>query len=163
MLSYLSLLLLLSWAGFCAVEDARYKRIDNRLVLVGAVMAILHLLVWQQSITAARPVDVLLASGLALLFTLPGYLTGRIGAGDVKLLVVLALASDSLFLLFSLAGATLGIVLWLLLAPALWPRLPSALQAAMPMLAPPSKVLPYAPFVFFGMLLALLFGRSLAW
>lgn len=156
MWSYLSLLLLLAWAALCAVGDARYKRIDNRLVLVGAVVSILSLLVWQRSLTGATPGETLLSCALALLFALPGYWTRRFGAGDVKLLLVLALASDSMYLLFSLAGATLGIVLWLLTAPALWPRLPPAWHRAMPMLAPPAKVLPYAPFVLFGMLLATL-------
>lgn len=155
MLSYQSLLLLV-WAALCAAGDARYKRIDNRLILVGAVVAIVPLLAWRQSLTGAAPGETLLTCGLALLFALPGYWKGRFGAGDVKLLLVLALASDSLYLLFSLAGAALGMVLWLLAAPALWPRLPPALHSALPMLAPPAKVLPYAPFVFFGMLLATL-------
>ena len=156
MLSYLSLLLLLVWAAVCAIGDARYKRIDNRLILLGAAVAIVPLLVWQRSLTGAPPGNILLACGLALLFALPGYWKGRFGAGDVKLLLVLALASDSLYLLLSLAGAALGMVLWLLAAPALWPRLPLSLHTALPMLAPPAKVLPYAPFVFFGMLLATL-------
>lgn len=156
MWSYLSLLLLLVWAALCAAGDARYKRIDNRLVLIGAVAAMLSLLVWQRSLTGATPGETLLSCALALLFALPGYWMRRLGAGDVKLLLVLALATDSLYLLFSVAGATLGIVLWLVAAPALWSRLPPAWQHAMPMLAPPARVLPYAPFVLFGMLLATL-------
>ena len=158
MMSYLSLLLLLIWAALCAAEDARYKRISNRLILVGAVVAAVPLLAWQRSLTGATPGETLLACLLALLFALPGYFMKRFAAGDVKLLLVLALASDSLHLLISLAGAALGIVLWVLLAPTLWPRLPPSLHAVLPMLAPPGKVLPYAPFVFFGLLLATLFG-----
>src|SRR5690554_873544 len=100
MWSYLSLLLLLVWAALCAAGDARYKRIDNRLVLIGAVAAMLSLLVWQRSLTGATPGETLLSCALALLFALPGYWMRRLGAGDVKLLLVLALATDSLYLLF---------------------------------------------------------------
>lgn len=154
MLSFLPVLLLLSWAALCALQDAASKRIDNRLMALGALGALLSLLLWQRSLTGAAPLAVLLACALALLLSLPGYLRSRFGAADLKLLLVLALASDSLFLLYSVAGATLAMLLWLALAARLWPHLPAALQQRLRMLQPPAKVLPYAPFLFAGMLLA---------
>lgn len=155
-LSYLPLLILLSWASLCALDDAKRKRIDNRLMVAGAAVALVPLAIWQQSLTGASLPEVVLSCILALLLALPGYSTARFGAGDVKLLLVLALASDSQFLLISVAGAALGIVAWLLLAPRLWPRLSPAVQRTVPMLAPGSKVLPYAPYLLFGMILAAL-------
>jgi len=154
MLSYLPLLLLLAWASLCALDDAKRKRIDNRLLLTGAAVALVPLVIWQQSLTGATTGEVVLSCGLALLLALPGYFTARFGAGDVKLLRVLALASDSMFLLVSVAGAALGIVLWLLLAPRFWTRLPPATRRFLPMLAPHTRELPYAPYLLFGMILA---------
>ena len=47
---------------------------------------------------------------LALVLTVPGYALGRFGAGDVKLLAALGLASNIEYLLGSLIGAGIAMV-----------------------------------------------------
>ncbi|PRW95518.1 prepilin peptidase, partial [Pseudomonas fragi] len=56
-----------------------------------------------------------LALALALVLTLPGYALGRFGAGDVKLLAALALASNLDALLWSLIGAAVFQGAWVLI------------------------------------------------
>jgi prepilin peptidase CpaA len=93
---------------------------------------------------------------LALLFTLPGYATGRMGAGDVKLMATIGLASDPVHLLGSFIGAGVLGALWLLLAPKVWPYMPQGLRKRIPQLAPElSKKPPFAPFVLIGFLLTM--------
>lgn len=150
--SVIALLLLYLWALACALQDAHARRIGNSLLLVGAVAALAHLAYFRHSITHATPQAVLGAVLLALLFTVPGYRGGKLGAGDVKLLAVVALATGPMPLLVVLSLGALCCALWFVMAPRLWPHLPLPFRAALPMLAPPLVTLPYAPFVFLGLL-----------
>ena len=94
---------------------------------------------------------------LALVLTLPGYILKRFGAGDVKLMTALALATDGAHLLGAFIGAALTSALWMLLAPKLWLHMSQGLREHLRYMAPNvSKKLPFAPFVLSGIILTLL-------
>lgn len=155
MASFLIHSLLLLWGAACALQDAREKRIGNPLSLAAMIVAAGTLLATGQTFTGASPAAAAGAVALALLFTVPGYVTARMGAGDVKYLVALALATDALYLSVCVAGGAVAAIFWLTVAPALWPRLPLKLQSQIVAMAPGDQSHPpYAPFLFAGMLAA---------
>ena len=141
----------LVWLGVCAVQDARQRLLANRLTLGATLLALIYLL-WTGSTWLGAPSGQgWLAFILALLLTLPGYALGRLGAGDVKLLMALALASNAEYLLGSFIGAAVASMLWLLLAPKLWTFMGQGLKNRLVYLAPQmSKKLPFAPFLLVG-------------
>lgn len=101
------------WLVVCAQQDIRQRQIANRLTL-GALLLALFYLLWSGSTwLGTSRAQGLWAFCLALLLTLPGYALGRLGAGDVKMLAALALASNSTYLLWSLIGAGVANVAWL--------------------------------------------------
>jgi prepilin peptidase CpaA len=153
-ITFASLLALLLWSLLCALGDARERRIPNSLVLKGAAGVALFLLVYRENLTGGPLADSALGFCTALLVTLPGYWLGRMGAGDVKMLAVIGLATSVEFVAYTVGTAALWIVLWFLAAPALWPRLPERCKTAFPALAPPLAKLPYAPFLCLGMIVA---------
>lgn len=141
-------LALLAWLGLCAVQDVRNARVSNRLTLGGLTAVVLYLVLTGHTLLGASPGDAALAAALALLFGLPGYAVGRFGAGDVKLLLLVALAGTPALLLFGLIGAGIGLALWATLVPSVWPALGNSVQQALPRLAPnPSNTYPFAPFL----------------
>lgn len=152
--TFASLFALLVWSLLCALGDARARRIPNPLVLVGALGVALYLLIHRSNLAGGPLADSALGFCTALLITLPGYALGRMGAGDVKMLAVIGLATSFEFVAWTVGGAALWIMFWWLVAPSLWPRLPTGCRAAFPALAPPLARLPYAPFLFLGMCLA---------
>ena len=107
--------------GCAVVMDLRSRRIPNRLVLAGLVLAVLRHAVLraagQPSLSGAAwwsPLAGLLAGGAALL---PLYLAGATGAGDVKLLAMVgaftgAATALTVVLYTLLAGGVLGL-LWM--------------------------------------------------
>ena len=144
------------WLVVCAQQDIRQRQIANRLTL-GALLLALFYLLWSGSTwLGTSRAQGLWAFCLALLLTLPGYALGRLGAGDVKMLAALALASNSTYLLWSLIGAGVANVAWLVYGPRLLPLASQGVRARLGYLVvDPSKELPFAPF--------LLVGFSLAW
>lgn len=105
---------ILLWLGLCALQDMRERQIANTLTLGVGLLALIHLL-WTGSTWLGAPrSDGGLALVLALALTLPGYALGRFGAGDVKLLAALGLASNTEYLLGSLIGAGIAMVAWAL-------------------------------------------------
>ena len=81
-----------------------------------AVTAVTLYVLWTGSTWLGAPrSDGGLALVLALALTLPGYALGRFGAGDVKLLAALGLASNTEYLLGSLIGAGIAMVAWALM------------------------------------------------
>lgn len=143
------------WLVLCAVQDVRQRQIANRLTLGAVLLALLYLL-WSGStwLGMSRSEGVW-ALVLALLLTLPGYALGRLGAGDVKLLAALALASNSTYLLWSLIGAGVANVAWLVCGPRLLPLASQGVRARLGYLVvDPSKKLPFAPFLLVGFTLA---------
>ncbi|WP_439863317.1 prepilin peptidase [Pseudomonas antarctica] len=145
----------LVWLGVCAVQDVRQRLLANRLTLGAALLALIHLLWTGHTWLGATAGEGMWAFFLALLLTLPGYALGRLGAGDVKLLSALALASNADYLLGAFIGAAVVNLLWLLVMPKLWPPMSQGLKNALGHLAPgPSKKLPFAPFLLVGFALA---------
>lgn len=103
------------WLGVCAVQDIRQRQIANGLTLGVGLLALIYLL-WAGSTWLGAPrSDGGLALVLALVLTLPGYALGRFGAGDVKLLAALGLASNTEYLLGSLIGAAIAMLAWTLM------------------------------------------------
>ena len=156
-------LIVFAWLALCAVQDTRQRQIANRLTLGGFVLALVYL-VWSGSTwLGATPAEGAWAFALAVVFTLPGYALGRLGAADVKLLAALGLASNCTYLLGTFVGAGLASVVWLLLAPKLWPLMNQGLRNALEYLGPhQSKKQPFAPCVLVGFTLAWLWNPLIA-
>jgi len=148
--------LVLIWLAICAAQDARQRRISNLLTLGAGALALLWLLATGTTWLGAEAGQGGWACLIALLLTMPGYALGRMGAGDVKLMTALALATNGIFVLGAFIGAGVASVIWLLLAPKVWPHIGQGLREHLRHLAPDkSKKLPFAPFVWVGVVLSL--------
>jgi prepilin peptidase CpaA len=148
---------LLIWLVLCAAQDARQRRIANALTLGVAALALIWLLWTGSTWLGADAAQGGWACLIALALTLPGFLMGRMGAGDVKLMTALGLATDGLFILGVFIGAGFASVVWMLLAPRVWLHMSQGLRDRLRYLGPTmSKKLPFAPFVLIGTLLVLL-------
>lgn len=147
---------LLIWLALCAAQDARKRHIANGLTLGAGVLALVYLLWTKTTWLGADAAQGGWAFLLALAFTLPGYRMGRLGAGDVKLMVALGLATDGMHLLGTFIGAGLASVIWRLLAPRVWLHMSQGFRDCLRYLEPgTSNKQPFAPFVLIGFLLAL--------
>ncbi len=145
--------ILLLWLLLCAAQDARQRRIANSLTLGAAAVALVYLL-WSGSTWLGAEAG---QGGWACLIALPGFFMGRMGAGDVKLMTALGLATDGLFILGVFIGAGVASLVWMLLAPRVWLHMSQGLRDRLRYLAPDkSKKLPFAPFVLIGTGLVLL-------
>ena len=148
---------LLVWLTLCAAQDARQRHISNALTLGGGGLALGYLLWTGNTWLGAEATQAAGAFLLALALTLPGYVLKRFGAGDVKLMTALALATDGTLLLGAFIGAALSSVLWIVLVPKIWPHMSQGLREHLRYLAPAmSKKLPFAPFVLAGTALTLI-------
>lgn len=148
---------LLIWLTLCAAQDARQRHIANVLTLGVGGLAAVYLLVTGHTWLGAEAVQGGWALLLALLLTLPGYWLKRFGAGDVKLMTALALATDGIHLLGAFIGAALVSALWIVTVPKLWLHMSQRLREYLRYLAPEmSKKLPFAPFVLTGTILTLI-------
>ncbi|SHL43077.1 prepilin peptidase [Phytopseudomonas punonensis] len=146
----MSYFVLLGWLGACALQDAQQRKISNLLTLGGLGAALLFLLASGSSLTGAPPPAAAIAMGVACLLSLPGYLTRQMGAADVKMLLALGAASDASHVLFSVIGAALVQVSWLVLV-----RVKPSIRLALPekwvaLRAATTHKAPYAPFLFAG-------------
>lgn len=147
---------LLIWLVLCAAQDARQRRIANALTLGVGALALIWLLSTGSTWLGAEAAQGGWACVIALALTLPGFFMGRMGAGDVKLMTALGLATDGLFILGVFIGAGLASVVWMLLAPRVWLHMSQGLRERLRYLGPSmSKKLPFAPFVLVGTLLVL--------
>lgn len=146
-------LVLFVWLALCAWQDAAHRRISNWLTLGGCALALVWLSIAGTTWLGARPVEAAFAAFLALLLTLPGYWLKRLGAGDVKLLLFIALTSTPRTLLFCIVGAGAAYLVWAMTTRRLWHRIPSKIQRYIPMLAPEHRhEFPFAPFLLVGFL-----------
>lgn len=144
-------LLLLCWLAACAVQDAEQRKIANLLTLGGLAAALLHLLWFGTTLTGARPAAAVVALAVACLLSLPGYLSRRMGAADVKLLLALAAASDAAHVLFSVIGAALAMCTWVALIrtqPGVLFLIPKRFEY---LRMPTLEQHPYAPFLLLGL------------
>ena len=131
------------WLGLCAIQDLRERQIANGLTLGVGLLALIYLLWVGVSWLGLPASDAGWAFGLVLLLTLPGYALGHFGAGDVKLLAALALASGVECLLATLVGAGLALGGWWLIVQGLRRDASKVAGAA-------SIKQPFAPFVLTG-------------
>lgn len=131
------------WLALCAIQDLRERQIANGLTLGVGLLALIYLLWIGVSWLGFPASDAAWAFGLVLLLTLPGYALGHFGAGDVKLLAALALASGVECLLVTLVGAGLALGGWWLIVQGL------SRSAWVPATGASIKQ-PFAPFVLTG-------------
>ena len=154
------LLILIAWFTACAVQDLRQRHIANLLTLGASALALLYLVLSGSTWLGASAYEGAMALLITLFLTLPGYALNKLGAGDVKLLIALALATDRLMILGTFIGAALCAGVWLLIAPKIHSILNQRLNTA-PIVetAVPSKKLPFAPFLMGGFLLTVLLTK----
>lgn len=86
-----AILPVIAWGLAVLVTDLATRRIPNLYSLGAAVVGLVFLAFTGEAMLGGSWVAVLLGAGLALVFTLPGYLAHWLGAGDVKLLFAIAL------------------------------------------------------------------------
>ena len=147
---------LLIWLTLCAAQDARQRHIGNGLTLGVGGLALGYLLITGHTWLGADMAQAGWAVLLAIVLSIPGYILKRFGAGDVKLMTALALATDGTLLLGAFIGAALSSALWILLVPKLWLHMRQGLREHLRYMAPElSKKLPFAPFVLTGTILTL--------
>jgi prepilin peptidase CpaA len=151
----MKLFFLVIWFAICAEQDARCKQISNRLTLGAAALAIIYLALTGMTWLGSPAREALLAVTLALALTLPGYALGKLGAGDVKLMTALALASNSAYLLGTFIGAGVAMATWLIVAKRAWPPTQQWVTQRYRYMNPtaPDKY-PFSPFLFAGLLLS---------
>lgn len=154
----MALLILFIWMAFCANQDASGRKVSNGLSLGGVAFALSYLLLTGHSWLGYPAGQALWALGLTLVLTLPGYAMGKLGAGDVKLLMALALATDELHLLGTFVGAGVTSLGWLMMRQKLWPHLSQRLRRRYSNMGPEtSNKQPFVPFLLAGFMLTALF------
>lgn len=145
-------LVLFSWLVVCAAQDIRQRHISNGLTLGGALLALVYLLWTGQTWIGATAAQGGWALLVAVALTLPGYALGRMGAGDVKLMAALGLASDPLHVLGTFIGAGVASFLWLLIVALAWPHISPGLKLRLRHLDPQaSGKYAFGPFALLGM------------
>lgn len=101
--------ILIAWAGGLAYEDWRWRRISNVLLAGGLILGLAH---WQAYDSMPMGIPLFqgaLAAVLGLALTLPFYLAGWMGAGDVKLCAVIGwLGGMQVLLATCLVGCMAG-------------------------------------------------------
>ena len=81
-------IVLLLWLALCSEQDVRQRQISNLLTLGVAACALAWLFATGHSWIGAEASDAGWALAIVMLLTLPGYMLGRFGAGDVKLMAM---------------------------------------------------------------------------
>ena len=135
------MLMIILWLMACAYMDAREQRVPNALTLPMMALALLQLALHQSSLSNAPASAALIAAGLALVLTLPGFILARLGGGDVKLLLALGLASSPPVVLASFIYGSVALACWALVR-----RWRFGTNLASPEMA-------FAPSLLFGVLL----------
>ena len=147
-------IVLLMWLALCTEQDIRERQISNLLTLGVAGGALVWIFATGHSWIGADASDAGWALAVVMLLTLPGYMLGRFGADDVKLLGALALATSPQYVLGTFIGAGITVVLWLLGRRRLWtllnPKIKKRLQALAEQMGDKQ---PFAPYVLAGYLL----------
>lgn len=152
MIIYLHYALLIILLAICTIIDAKTRKIPNWLISPLFLYSIYYLLMHQKTLLGNHWLDATIAFVLALLLTLPGYIKNQFGAGDVKLLMGIALATSTQILLYTIASTAISLVIWSI-GQTLFKK-HSTKTADNPIDKNNTK-LPYAPFVFIGFISAL--------
>lgn len=151
------LLVLFIWFAACAAQDLYHRQISNLLTLGGSTLALLYLLFTGHSWLGSSAVEAGWALLIVLVLTLPGYALNKLGAGDAKLLIALALATDRLMVLGTFIGAGLSAAVWVFAASKIKPIFNQ--QHSVHWLGNTgdlSKKFPFAPFLLCGFTLTIL-------
>ena len=144
------------WFIACSIQDLLQRQISNVLTFGAAALALLYLLGSGHTWLGASAAEGGWALLIALVLTLPGYALNKLGAGDVKLLIALALATDRLTILGTLIGAGVCTALWWLFASKILPLVNQQLRIySFEENGPVSKKLPFAPFLLGGFTLTM--------
>lgn len=148
-------MVLLLWLALCAEQDIRERQIANTLTLGAATCALVYLFTTGHTWIGADASEGGWALAIVMLLTLPGYMLGRFGAGDVKLLGALALATDRMYVLGTFIGAGIAVLIWLSCRRRLWALLSQKVRNRLKQLTDESSnKQPFAPFILAGFLLA---------
>lgn len=102
-----------AWCLSVAMADVSSRRIPNVLTLGICLVAICWLLLNGHSILNASLPSVALGMGISLLLTLPAYLTHLLGAGDVKLLLAIALLGGAHLTVSAFVIASILVIIFL--------------------------------------------------
>ncbi|WP_288440374.1 A24 family peptidase [uncultured Pseudomonas sp.] len=113
-------IVLLMWLALCTEQDIRERQIANVLTLGFATGALVWLFATGHTWIGAEASDAGWALAIVMLLTLPGYMLGRFGADDVKLMGALAVATSPQYVLGTFIGAGVSVVLWLMTRKRLW-------------------------------------------
>lgn len=149
------LLVLFAWLAACAAQDLYQRQIANLMTLGGSALALLYLVYNGHSWLGASAAEAGWALLIVLVLTLPGYALNKLGAGDVKLLIALALATDRPVVLGTFIGAGLSAAVWMLIAPKITPVFNQWVSThSFGNIGEPSKKLPFAPFLLCGFTLS---------
>ena len=147
----IQLAIVLLWFVACSIQDLLQRHISNFLTIGGAALAFLYMLWSGHTWLGASAAEGGWALLIALVLTLPGYALNKLGAGDVKLLMALALATDRPTILGTVIGAGICSGIWWFFTSKILPSINQrvkTLQFANHV--PMSKKLPFAPFLFGG-------------
>ncbi|PSS57454.1 prepilin peptidase [Pseudomonas sp. BBP2017] len=148
-------IVLLLWLALCAEQDMRERQIANTLTLGAAACALAYLFMTGHTWIGADASEGGWALAIVMLLTLPGYMLGRFGAGDVKLLAALALATDRMYVLGTFIGAGIAVLIWLSSRRWLWSLLSQKVKNRIKQLTEESaNKQPFAPFILAGFVLA---------
>ena len=153
-----NIVLIMIWFMACTVQDLYQRQISNLLTLGAVSLALVYLLCTGHTLLGASAAEGGWALLIVMVLTLPGYALNKFGAGDVKLLSALALATDRLMVLGTLIGAGLWVAIAWMVASKILPLLNQSLKLSGTSLkSATSKKLPFAPFLLGGFILTLMF------
>ncbi len=153
-----NIVLIMIWFMACTVQDLYQRQISNLLTLGAVSLALVYLIWTGHTLLGASAAEGGWALLIVMVLTLPGYALNKFGAGDVKLLSALALATDRLMVLGTLIGAGLWVAIAWMVASKILPLLNQSLKLSGTSLkSATSKKLPFAPFLLGGFILTLMF------
>lgn len=153
-----NIVLIMIWFMACTVQDLYQRQISNLLTLGAVSLALVYLIWTGHTLLGASAAEGGWALLIVMVLTLPGYALNKFGAGDVKLLSALALATDRLMVLGTLIGAGLWVAIAWMVASKILPLLNQSLKPSGTSLnSATSKKLPFAPFLLGGFILTLMF------
>ncbi len=107
--------LVIAWTIAACLSDLKTRRIPNILSFGAMLLATGYLLTTGHAVLGAAWQSAVLAAGLGLALTVPAYLAGWLGGGDVKLLFAIGLLAGweitlSSFVIASLIAGLAAIV-----------------------------------------------------
>lgn len=105
-------LMVVAWCLSIGLTDLYARRIPNILTLGAGLIATLSLLVTGHALLGTYWQSALIGAAVSLLLTLPAYALRLLGAGDVKLLLAIALIGGWYMTLFAFVVASILAILF---------------------------------------------------